>query len=41
LPQRPGAPWYVAALLLFVATAVAFAVTPKSAPIEKAEVAEA
>jgi DHA1 family tetracycline resistance protein-like MFS transporter len=40
-PQLPGAPWYVAALLLFVATAVAFAVTPKSAPIEKAEVAEA
>jgi DHA1 family tetracycline resistance protein-like MFS transporter len=39
--QLPGAPWYVAALLLFVATAVAFAVTPKSAPIEKAEVAEA
>jgi DHA1 family tetracycline resistance protein-like MFS transporter len=46
-PERsvhlPGAPWYVAALLLLVATAVAFAVAPKSAPAVKreAEVAEA
>jgi DHA1 family tetracycline resistance protein-like MFS transporter len=41
--QLPGAPWYVAALLLLVATAVAFAVAPKGAPVVKggAAVAEA
>jgi DHA1 family tetracycline resistance protein-like MFS transporter len=41
--QIPGAPWYVAALLLLVATAVALAVAPKSAHVVKggADVAEA
>ncbi len=39
----PGAPWYLAALLLIAALAVAFAVAPKTAPARnrESEVAEA
>jgi DHA1 family tetracycline resistance protein-like MFS transporter len=39
----PGAPWYLAALLLLVALALAFVVAPKTAPVKnkESEVAEA
>jgi DHA1 family tetracycline resistance protein-like MFS transporter len=44
-PERPlkvpGAPWYLAALLLFVAMAVAWAVAPKGAPATRRDEATA
>jgi len=46
-PERrfhlPGAPWYLAALILLIALAVAFVVAPKTAPAanKESEVAEA
>jgi DHA1 family tetracycline resistance protein-like MFS transporter len=46
-PERrfhlPGAPWYLAALILLIALALAFVVAPKTAPAtnKKSEVAEA